>query len=155
MTKKKDGGALLREDLEKLIYDLYKIPSPLRLKASASSTGVSNAQPYNSLTVRGAAGGAWASPSTAKTGTGFWSGTAGSVTLSTLPEWVVFKQVKGKPRGTSHLQPEDGITTLCGKEKRVYPYRNYLGDPKPPANMQCKTCQRVFEKQVLEGRYEG
>lgn len=145
-----DSERVIREDLEQLMYEMYKKNFKL-FPASGSSTGASLGPHYNSLTLKGSAVGVGVNPSMSTTGTVVSSGTAGSAMSSTPPpEWVYI------PWSTSynykhHLQDvEDNvIESLCGIEAQ---WRESQG--RPPIHRMCKRCQKIFTKRVLEGRYE-
>jgi hypothetical protein len=127
--------------------------------AKQSSTGPKNAPVSSSRTLRGGVGVASGGLSTPLTTQVMSSGTAGSATLFgpvELPRW---RQIAWSP-GTkahlkkAHLKEDDAVSLLCGKEKRTGAWVQNRS-PKPPANQQCKTCVQVFQKRVMEGRYEG
>ena len=140
---------LLRKDILEKILQLYQKPSPFL--GNGFSISSRSGPGSNSLISPVSAGGVSVGPMTLPTGTAAWSGTAASATSSTPPEWGYLPYATS-PNYKYHLieLENSAIDSLCGIEAH---WREARMKPKP--KRMCKTCTRVFEKNVLEGRYEG
>ena len=146
MTKNKDLNLLLREEMIREMLRYYQSPGPFQVSGSSifSSTGVSS----SSSTVQGAAGGASGAATTPLTTMVWSSGTAGSATSSTPPDWAFMPWSTHKDYKYHLLEP-GSIDSLCGIEANW----TYNGTTPPPTKRHCKKCVSVFKKNVMEGRY--
>jgi hypothetical protein len=146
---KKNSGQAIPEDIVREMMEHLKRNLWL---GSGSSTGRNTVRPYNSVTVRGGAGGVSVGPLIARTVRGPSSGTAVSATSSIPPEWVTLKHPTDPYNFKAHLVEPDQeffVVTLCGHERGGFVEMR----KKPHPARMCKTCLRVFKKNVLEGRY--